>query len=48
MIDDWCQSAPGKIAAHPTFRLEWGGGSAAIFTVNTVVIFIFVSCVRYL
>ena len=36
MVDDWWQSAPGKIAAHPTLRWESGGESAAIFPVNTL------------
>ena len=26
MVDDWWQSAPGKIAAPPTLIWEWGGG----------------------
>ena len=26
MVDDWWQSAPGKIAAPPTLRWESGGG----------------------
>ena len=36
MVDDWLQSAPGKIAAPPPPTLIWklgGGGSAAIFPV---------------
>ena len=39
MVDDWWQSAPGKIAAPPTLRWKsWGGGgSAAIFPVNMVI-----------
>ena len=31
MVDDWWQSAPGKIASPPTLRWESGGKSAAIF-----------------
>ena len=38
MVDDWLQSAPGKVAAPPTLRWEsGGGGSEAIFPVNTVI-----------
>ena len=36
MVDDWWQSAPGKVAAPPTLRWECGGGGAAIFPVYTV------------
>ena len=33
MVDDWWQSAPGKIAALPTLRWEYGWKSAAIFPI---------------
>ena len=26
MVDDWWESAPGKIATHPNLRWESGGG----------------------
>ena len=39
MVDDWWQSAPGKIAAPPTLRWESGGGSVVIFPVYTVLPF---------
>ena len=34
MVDDWWQSAPGKMATP--FEMGIGWGSAAIFMVNTV------------
>ena len=39
MVDDWWQSAPGKITTPPTLIWEsGGGGSVAIFSVNSVTI----------
>ena len=39
MVDDWWQSAPGKIAAqHPDFDMGIWGKNAAIFPVYTVFI----------
>ena len=37
MVDDWWQSAPGKIATPPSFTWESGGG-VAIFPVYAIVI----------
>ena len=39
MVDYWWQYGPGKVAAPPTLIWEpGGGGSGAIFPVNTVYI----------